>query len=54
MSEYCVHILRKMKGEENAWRRRIGAYRIFYEICAKEKIVISTASSGEVQRHTKV
>lgn len=24
--------IEKIKGEENMWRRRIGAYRIFYEI----------------------
>lgn len=24
--------LEKLKGELNAWRRRVGAYRIFYEI----------------------
>ena len=27
----------KMKGEETVWRRRVGNYRIFYEIIAKEK-----------------
>lgn len=31
--------IEKMKGEENSWRRRIGAYRIFYEIISQEKIV---------------
>ena len=29
----------KMKGEEMVWRRRVGNYRIFYEIIAKEKII---------------
>lgn len=29
----------KMKGEENSWRRRVGAYRIFYEIRTGERIV---------------
>lgn len=24
--------IEKMKGEENVWRRRIGNYRIFYEV----------------------
>ncbi len=24
--------IEKIKGEENTWRRRVGAYRIFYEI----------------------
>ncbi len=31
--------IQKMKGEENVWRRRIGAYRIFYEVVAQEKVV---------------
>ena len=29
----------KMQGEEDAWRRRVGSYRIFYEVLAKERIV---------------
>lgn len=32
--------IRKMKGEENTWRRRIGAYRIFYKIKVKEKVIL--------------
>ncbi|MBU4481626.1 type II toxin-antitoxin system RelE/ParE family toxin [Candidatus Parcubacteria bacterium] len=31
--------IEKMKGEENSWRRRVGAYRIFYEIYTEEKII---------------
>ncbi len=31
--------IEKMKGEENVWRRRIGAYRVFYEIIADEKVI---------------
>lgn len=31
--------IKKMKGEENSWRRRVGAYRIFYEIISQEKII---------------
>lgn len=31
--------IEKMKGEENVWRRRVGAYRIFYEILPKEKVI---------------
>lgn len=31
--------IQKMKGEENVWRRRVGAYRIFYEIFSQEKII---------------
>lgn len=29
----------KMKGEENSWRRRVGTYRIFYELKARERII---------------
>ena len=29
----------KMRGEENVWRRRIGVYRIFYEILPKDKVI---------------
>lgn len=28
-----------MKGEENVWRRRVGSYRIFYEIIVDKKII---------------
>ena len=31
--------IERMKGEENCWRRRIGAYRIFYEIYPRKKII---------------
>lgn len=31
--------LEKIKGEENVWRRRIGNYRIIYEIFSKEKFI---------------
>ena len=31
--------IEKMKGKENVWRRRVGAYRIFYEIISKEKVI---------------
>lgn len=31
--------IEKMEGEENSWRRRIGAYRIFYEIYPQEKTI---------------
>lgn len=31
--------IQKMKGEENVWRRRIGAYRIRYELIPKEKVI---------------
>ena len=29
----------KMQGEEDVWRRRVGSYRIFYEIFPTKKIV---------------
>ena len=32
--------IQKLEGEENVWRRRIGAYRIFYEIYSFEKIIL--------------
>lgn len=31
--------IEKMRGEENVWRRRVGAYRIFYEIRVQEKVI---------------
>ncbi len=31
--------IEKMQGEENTWRRRVGAYRIFYEIRMAEKVI---------------
>lgn len=31
--------VKKMTGEENVWRRRVGSYRIFYEIIEKESVV---------------
>lgn len=32
--------IQKMKGEENAWRRRVGSYRIFYKIKVSERVVL--------------
>lgn len=32
--------IQKMKGEENTWRRRSGAYRIFYKIKVSEKMLL--------------
>lgn len=32
--------IEKMKGEHNTWRRRVGAYRIFYKIKVLEKIIL--------------
>lgn len=31
--------IEKMKGERNSWRRRIGSYRIFYEIIVSERTI---------------
>ncbi len=31
--------IQKMKGEKNVWRRRIGSYRLFYEVIQNEKII---------------
>jgi len=32
--------IQKMRGEENTWRRRAGAYRIFYKIKTAEKVIL--------------
>lgn len=31
--------IQKMKGEENVWRRRIGEYRLFYEVVTGQKLI---------------
>ena len=31
--------IQKMKGEKDTWRRRVGAFRIFYELIPKEKVI---------------
>ena len=31
--------IQKMKGEEDVWRKRVGAYRIFYEVLGHERAV---------------
>lgn len=31
--------IQKMKGEKNVWRRRIGSYRLFYEVIQEEKVI---------------
>lgn len=31
--------IQKMKGEKNVWRRRIGSYRIFFELLQEEKVI---------------
>ena len=30
----------KLSGEENSWRRRIGSYRIFFELFPKERVIL--------------
>lgn len=32
--------IEKMKGEENAWRRRVSSYRLFYKILINERIIL--------------
>lgn len=31
--------LQKLEGEDNAWRRRVGNYRISYEVIPKDRVV---------------
>jgi len=31
--------IQKMKGEKNVWRRRVGEYRVFYEVVTSESIL---------------
>ena len=31
--------IKKMKGEHNVWRRRIGSYRIRYELLVHERVI---------------
>lgn len=31
--------IQKMKDERNVWRRRVGSYRLFYEVIPEEKII---------------
>ena len=31
--------IERMSGQEKSWRRRIGAYRIFYEIFTDQRII---------------
>lgn len=31
--------IEKMEGKENSWRRRIGSYRVFFDIDKKNKII---------------
>jgi mRNA-degrading endonuclease RelE of RelBE toxin-antitoxin system len=29
----------KLGGEEDVWRRRVGAYRVFYEVNQKKRVI---------------
>lgn len=40
--------IRKMEGEVDVWRRRVGAYRILYEVRTKTMIVYTF----DIQRRT--
>jgi mRNA-degrading endonuclease RelE of RelBE toxin-antitoxin system len=40
--------IQKMRDEKNIWRRRVGAYRIFYELIPQSKII----SVFRVERRT--
>jgi len=31
--------IEKMEGEDRVWRRRIGSYRVFYEIFSSEQVI---------------
>lgn len=31
--------IQKMKGEDNVWRRRVGSYRVFYEVLLAENTI---------------
>lgn len=31
--------IQKMQGEKDTWRRRVGSFRIFYDLIAAEKII---------------
>ena len=32
--------VQKMRGEDETWRRRVGAYRIFYKVKTAEKVIL--------------
>ncbi len=32
--------IQKIKGEKDVWRKRVGSYRIFYEVYQKERVVL--------------
>ena len=32
--------IQKMKGEINVWRRRVGAYRVFYKVKITERVIL--------------
>lgn len=32
--------IQKMRGENDTWRRRVGAYRIFYKLLVTDKLIL--------------
>jgi len=40
--------IEKISGEDGNWRRRVGAYRIFYEMRPDEKVIFVY----KIERHT--
>ena len=40
--------IKRMGGQENSWRRRVGAYRIFWEIFDDQKLIRIT----DIRRRT--
>ena len=40
--------IEKLGGQENSWRRRVGNYRIFYDVYADKKIIYIS----EIKRRT--
>lgn len=40
--------IEKMGGEENVWRRRVGAYRILFEVFTNQKLIRVT----DIRRRT--
>jgi len=42
--------IQKMRGEEDTWRRRSGAYRIFYKIKVAEKVLLVFRIEGRTSK----
>ncbi len=45
--------IKRLKGQPTAWRRRVGNYRIIYDLYYEEKLIIVPASFGEHQLPTE-